>query len=390
MIPKLSIYTFTNAEPIFRGVITGGPCSGKSTALPYLQEQLENRGVIVAVVPEIATHLMESNIEPHSGRYDSMDFQKLIIQHSLFSEELRIQALQNIQDSRNRKKILLCDRGIMDGRAYCPYLDFRKTLKHCGIEDPVQARDKRYDAVFHMLTAADGAPSFYTCANNKNRKETPAEARLLDKKTQRAWLGHPHWKLIDNKTDFKEKCNRLLREICHSLGIPVPLEYERKYHVKAIGLRSLPVPYERLDIEQMYLLSADPGVEVRIRKRGQRNSWVYYLTYKTPHPSGARIETESFISLREYNTLASTSRDKNKHVVRKNRYCFVLDGYYIEYDRYRDRLQGLHTIEIEQSNLDDIFKLPAPLRVRLIKEVTNDKRFSNSSLATLSTPPSLK
>jgi hypothetical protein len=37
-------------------------------------------------------------------------------------------------------------------------------------------RDKRYDAVFHLVTAADGATMYYTTANNTARGETIDEA----------------------------------------------------------------------------------------------------------------------------------------------------------------------------------------------------------------------
>ena len=35
----------------------------------------------------------------------------------------------------------------------------------------VNLRDKRYDAVVHMVTAAEGAEDFYTLDNNQSRYE---------------------------------------------------------------------------------------------------------------------------------------------------------------------------------------------------------------------------
>ena len=37
--------------------------------------------------------------------------------------------------------------------------------------DIVSARDNRYDAVFHLVTCADGAPDYYTLSNNDARSE---------------------------------------------------------------------------------------------------------------------------------------------------------------------------------------------------------------------------
>jgi hypothetical protein len=47
----------------------------------------------------------------------------------------------------------------------------------------------RYNAVFHLVTAADGAASHYTLENNDARHETAEEAVLADRNTQAAWHG---------------------------------------------------------------------------------------------------------------------------------------------------------------------------------------------------------
>ena len=72
---------------------------------------------------------------------------------------------------------------------------------------------KKYDAIFHLVTAADGAEEFYTTSNNKARTETPQEAFKQDKKTLEVWRKHPNLKIIDNSTDFEGKIERLLKEV---------------------------------------------------------------------------------------------------------------------------------------------------------------------------------
>jgi uncharacterized protein HemX len=44
----------------------------------------------------------------------------------------------------------------------------------------------------NLVTAAQGAESFYTLANNETRIETPDEAREQDRRTLDAWTGHEH------------------------------------------------------------------------------------------------------------------------------------------------------------------------------------------------------
>ena len=47
----------------------------------------------------------------------------------------------------------------------------------------VDLRDNRYNQIIHMVTAANGAEAFYTCAGHKTRYEGIEEAVALDKIT---------------------------------------------------------------------------------------------------------------------------------------------------------------------------------------------------------------
>ena len=57
--------------------------------------------------------------------------------------------------------------------------------------------DKRYDAVLHLVTCADGAAEFYGY-NNVARFESVEEAIERDKRLQEAWLGHEEYHIIRN------------------------------------------------------------------------------------------------------------------------------------------------------------------------------------------------
>ena len=49
----------------------------------------------------------------------------------------------------------------------------------------------RYIAIFHLVTAADGAEKFYSLENNGVRIESIEQAKAVDARTCRAWIGHP-------------------------------------------------------------------------------------------------------------------------------------------------------------------------------------------------------
>ena len=74
------------------------------------------------------------------------------------------------------------------------------------------------------MTAADGAEEFYTGQNNEARYENAQEARALDKKLINAWVGHPQFKIIDNKgsSGFQLKIDHCVDAVFKVIGLPTP------------------------------------------------------------------------------------------------------------------------------------------------------------------------
>lgn len=87
--------------------------------------------------------------------------------------------------------MILCDRASYDGKAYLSDEKWSLILKDRGVSES-ELRDNRYNAIFHLVTAADGAEAYYTLENNTARTETPEQARELDAQGQKAWFGHAH------------------------------------------------------------------------------------------------------------------------------------------------------------------------------------------------------
>ena len=85
--------------------------------------------------------------------------------------------------------VILIDRGLMDGAAYVSKENWQALMDDMG-SNTVMLRDARYDAVIHMVTAADGAEQFYANLNNQARYESAEEAREKDLKIREAYLGH--------------------------------------------------------------------------------------------------------------------------------------------------------------------------------------------------------
>lgn len=188
-------------------VITGGPCGGKSSAMKHIRDAFEPLGYTVVVVPETATELIGGGVTP-TGCNTRRDFQYCQLQLQLKKEEIYAEAGRRMPGN---KLLLLCDRGALDSKAYQNPADFYQTLEELHLNED-QLRES-YDAVFHLVTAADGAMEYYTLANNAARTETPEESIEIDRRTLRAWEGHPYLRVIDNSTGFDEKMSRLISEI---------------------------------------------------------------------------------------------------------------------------------------------------------------------------------
>lgn len=63
--------------------------------------------------------------------------------------------------------IIVCDRGTMDISTYLTEDFWNRIISEQGYTN-TQLRE-RYDAVLHLVSAADGAEQFYTTANNAQR-----------------------------------------------------------------------------------------------------------------------------------------------------------------------------------------------------------------------------
>lgn len=359
-------------------VVTGGPCGGKTTGLLYIGEKLSNMGYYPLIAPETATILISSGITPESGAFTVRKFQERIIESQLFFEKLYEGATQEVNHS---KPIVICDRGLMDSKAYMPGGMFESVFQAKNLEIPV-VRDGRYDAVFHLRTAALGAEEFYTLENNKARRESAEEARDVDERTLQAWNGHSHLRVIDNSTEFDLKMKRLLAGMCRVLGEPVPLEIEKKFQIHPLDLRDLPVEVQEIDVEQFYLVSGVSNEEIRVRKRGQYGSFVYYKTTKKTVKPGVRIETEKQISAHEYEW-SQEYQLANTQVIRKKRNCFIWKNQYFELDCFENRFpefpEGLFFLEIELTEENDKVDMPEFISVK--EEVTDDPAYSNFALA---------
>lgn len=302
-----------------------------------------------------------------------LDYQKCQVTLQRTIEAVFEQAAGTMKDE---KILIVCDRGALDNKAYMTEAEFALVCNSLGL-DEITLRDS-YDAVFHLVTAAKGAEEFYTTANNSARTETAEQAAAMDDKLIAAWTGHPHLRVIGNDRDFDGKMKNLIHEIAGFLGEPEPYEIERKYLIDYPDIRYLEslTTCRKVEIIQTYL-NAEPGCELRVRQRGENGNYLYYRTEKRRVNDVRRVELERRLTEREYLT-ALMDADTALHPIRKTRYCLTWEEQYFEIDIYPFWTDKA-IVEIELTDENQPVSMPDFLRVQ--KEVTDDKRYSNYALA---------
>ncbi len=177
-----------------RVVLTGGPGGGKTTAADLFRREIGSR---IVIVPEAATMLFTGGF-PRRKEEGSIKATQSAIYHVQKN-------LETIQLSTFPDRILLCDRGTLDGAAYWPDSpeDFIKSLNTSWEEEL-----GRYDAVLFFETAAAGGLSIE--GGNPHRIESLKASLELDKSLREIWGKHKRFTLIRHESSFLQKIHTAL------------------------------------------------------------------------------------------------------------------------------------------------------------------------------------
>ena len=178
-------------------VVTGGPGGGKTTALDLFQRELKSE---VKIVPEAATLLFSHGLD----RQDSGDRARLL-QRSIYRMQV---GLEEIFQGFYSDRLLICDRGTLDGLAYWPD---GEAGYFAAIESSFEREAARYQAVIFFQSAAIHGEDVKS--NNPYRSEDSQTARALDDRLHRVWERHPNFHYIPTEASFMRKINRGLAAI---------------------------------------------------------------------------------------------------------------------------------------------------------------------------------
>uniref|UniRef100_A0A0N5BM90 AAA_28 domain-containing protein n=1 Tax=Strongyloides papillosus TaxID=174720 RepID=A0A0N5BM90_STREA len=378
---------------IYKVVLTGGPCGGKTTGQERLESFFTSIGWVVLKVPEAATTLMKGGI-----RFgDLTKEQQYIFQEELVATLLRLETVYfRLAESMVKKSnvLIICDRGAMDPSAYMSKEEWEQLCKNINI-DTFHLRETRYNQIVHMVTAADGAEKFYTLANNQARSESLEDALRQEQLTRKAWIGHPYLDIIDNadcKT-FEDKILKMIQVVCKKAGVKAGDRLDkntrkRKWLVSWYDDNGFD-EFVQFAVSHTYLKIGgdEDNIQVRLRKRGNNNKDTYTLT-KSQNISGERIETIWQISHREYDNFYRL-RDTSRCTLFKTRKCFNYGNQYFHLDIFVPPLppscmgKNLMILETYTTKAPFTDKPELPNFMKIVKEITGNKEYSMYNISNL-------
>lgn len=134
----------TYNRTVYKLVLTGGPCGGKTTGQDRLATFFENMGWKVFRVPETATILLRGGIKfDELTPEQSFEFQENLLKTLMQIETVYFQLAANMPQ---KNCLIICDRGTMDPSAYMPAENWERLLKKLDL-NVIDLRDNRYDQV---------------------------------------------------------------------------------------------------------------------------------------------------------------------------------------------------------------------------------------------------
>jgi predicted ATPase len=177
-------------------VLTGGPSGGKTTLAQTIQKELTSH---VSVVPEAASIIFGGGWPRRKS--------VIGVQHQQKAIYFVQRELESLFKHEQGERLLVCDRGSLDGMAYWPgpgpNTDFL-----AAVGSNLQTEITRYDWVIHM----DTAPASYYDLTNPLRNESFEEAWKLNERVKEVWSAHPQRFVISSPESghFIKKMQRAL------------------------------------------------------------------------------------------------------------------------------------------------------------------------------------
>jgi hypothetical protein len=194
---------------VARVVLTGGPCAGKTSCLQAIRERFAGQ---VITAPEAATLVLGSGFPPpgHECIPCPLDEWIRAFQATILAIQDEVEASFERLARTGRIRLLLCDRGILDGAAYWPG-GREAYLKHFGLS--LEDCFTRYQSVLHLQSVVESHPHLYGTTGNAIRYEDVEAAFRVERAVRDVWAGHPGLHVIPGEPNLEGKVARVVGHI---------------------------------------------------------------------------------------------------------------------------------------------------------------------------------
>lgn len=336
--------------------VTGGPAGGKTYFTTYSKEHFMKSGLRPVYASEVATLFESYGIGPMSNVLSNLEYQYMIAKYQFSAEEVLINSLEKSEDNI----LLILDRTIIDGKAYCSEQEWKVILERLNKTE--QDLYERYDLVLHFVTTAVGKFSNYSTENNPARHESVEQAAQREQFNVVAYNGMPINKKVylNNDVDMESKQRRAVNIVLGYLKMAKPIfERQEKYLVRKISKDKFSkFSPRKIYMSQDYLSLRNDELERRVRcvKDGDNNA--YYYTEKNKDKS---LCSDRQIKLEEY---YSYLKDKKKDSITicKERWYFQACNLYFQYDEF-EFWDEFAILEVQPTNICSHVLIPEEFEV---------------------------
>lgn len=182
-------------------VLCGGPCGGKTTSLHKLKSHNDLKKFDIITIEETATFLFSLGYAPNEN-ISPFDFQNLL---------MKLQYIKEYEAEKKEtgdRKIIICDRGIIDGIVYVNEENFRSLLQKNSLD--LEKLLKTYDFAFYLQSISKSNPSLF---QKLRIYETVETGTIRDEKSYEIWKKAEKMIISSPKEDLDEKIEYAIKII---------------------------------------------------------------------------------------------------------------------------------------------------------------------------------
>lgn len=350
---------------ILLGVLTGGPLAGKTTVTERVTGEWSTK---LVVAPEVATVLIESLMAPPQDPAELHNWLESF-QKAVTPTQRGAERCQMLKAQAKGARVVLCDRGILDGAAYLPG-GMEQFASLCQLDPEEELA--RYDFVIHLESVATANPPLWDALKGTNpaRYETLEQAEERELALRKVYDRHPNYHFIPGG----EGIESVVRAVQQVLSDLLDTEIERKWRLP----HGVPAPlaletYRSVPVRQGYLTDTQSGAELRIRQIGDE----YFITIKGG-TGLSRKEWERTLPGVQFDALWPETEGRR---IEKTRSFIPHGEHTVELDVFHGNQEGLVLFEVEFNSVQEASAYVPPAWARGCVEVTSDPLYKNKALA---------